>query len=173
MSKAYTLADFDYDLPPELIAQAPAAERTGSRLLHVDGLHLGDLRFTDLPHLLQPGDLLVFNDTRVINARIRGRKPTGGEVEMLVERVTGPSTAIVQLKASHPPGVGGTIDVATGARALVIARDDRFFTLRFDGIDDLQRWLESHGEIPLPPYIAHRPDRRDAERYQTIYAREP
>jgi S-adenosylmethionine:tRNA ribosyltransferase-isomerase len=173
MSKAHTLADFDYDLPPELIAQAPAAERTGSRLLHVDGLHLGDLRFTDLPHLLQPGDLLVFNDTRVINARIRGRKPTGGEVEMLVERVTGPSTAIVQLKASHPPGVGGTIDVATGARALVIARDDRFFTLRFDGIDDLQRWLESHGEIPLPPYIAHRPDRRDAERYQTIYARDP
>ena len=173
MSKAFTLADFDYELPAELIAQVPAEDRSGSRLLHVDGPHVADLRFTDLPRLLQPGDLLVFNDTRVINARVRGRKPTGGEVEMLVERVTGPSTAIVQLKASHPPRIGGTIDVAAGARAVVIARDDRFFTMRFEGVEDLAGWLEQHGEVPLPPYIEHRPDRRDAERYQTVFARDP
>ena len=173
MSKAYTLGDFDYDLPPDLIAQAPAAERTGSRLLHVDGLRFTDLGFTDLPLLLRPGDLLVFNDTRVINARLRGRKPTGGEVEMLVERVIGPSTAVVQLKASHPPRVGGTIDLPGGVCAIVVARDDRFFTLRFEGIGDLAGWLERHGEVPLPPYIVHRPDRRDAERYQTVYARDP
>ena len=173
MSKAYTLADFDYALPPELIAQAPAEIRSGSRLLHVDGPRLRDLDFTDLPRLLQPADLLVFNDTRVINARVRGRKPTGGEVELLVERVTGPATAVVQLKASHAPGVGGTIELANGVRAIVEARDDRFFTVRFEGVANLTDWLELHGEVPLPPYIEHRPDRRDALRYQTVYARDP
>ena len=173
MSKAYTLADFDYALPPELIAQAPAEIRSGSRLLHVDGPRLRDLDFTDLPRLLQPADLLVFNDTRVINARVRGRKPTGGEVELLVERVTGPATAVVQLKASHAPGVGGTIELANGVRAIVEARDDRFFTVRFEGVANLTDWLELHGEVPLPPYIEHRADRRDALRYQTVYARDP
>ena len=173
MSKAYTLADFDYALPPELIAQAPAEIRSGSRLLHVDGPRLRDLDFTDLPRLLQPADLLVFNDTRVINARVRGRKPTGGEVELLLERLTGPATAVAQLKASHAPGVGGTIELAPGVRAIVEARDDRFFALRFEGVANLTDWLELHGEVPLPPYIEHRPDRRDALRYQTVYARDP
>ena len=108
-----TLDDFDYGLPPDLIAQAPAPRRSGSRLLHVDGERLGDLRFVDFPALLDAGDLVVFNDTRVIHARLRGRKPTGGDVELLVERVLGVNEALVQLKASHPPRVGSTIDQAT------------------------------------------------------------
>ncbi|HMA32337.1 MAG TPA: tRNA preQ1(34) S-adenosylmethionine ribosyltransferase-isomerase QueA [Casimicrobiaceae bacterium] len=171
MKQRHSLSDFDYDLPPELIAQTPARERSASRLLHVDGPKLDDLRFTDLPSLLDANDLLVFNDTRVINARIRGRKPTGGEVEMLVERVTGVDSAIVQLRASHPPRIGGVILLPGGARATVEARDDRFFSLKFDGVGELHRWLEQHGELPLPPYITHAPDASDAERYQTVYAR--
>jgi len=173
MPNAYTLADFDYALPTELIAQSPAPSRSSSRLLHVAGLNLTDLRFTDLPALLQPGDLLVFNDTRVIHARIRGRKPTGGDVEILVERITGPTRAVVQLKASHPPRPGGAIELADGARAVVESRDERFFDVRFEGIDDLHRWLELHGAVPLPPYISHAPNAADADRYQTVYARTP
>jgi S-adenosylmethionine:tRNA-ribosyltransferase-isomerase (queuine synthetase) len=165
---SFTLADFDYDLPVELIAQSPAPVRTGSRLLHVDGAGFADLRFPDLPRLLEPGDLLVFNDTRVINARIHGRKPSGGDVEMLIERVTGPAEALVQLKASHPPRVGSAIHLAAGARAVVRARDGRFFSLRFEATGELQAWLARHGEVPLPPYITHRPDATDADRYQTV-----
>jgi len=171
VNASLTLGDFDYDLPPELIAQAPAPRRSQSRLLHVDGAKLDDLQFMDLPSLVGNGDLVVFNDTRVINARIRGRKPTGGDVEMLVERVSGADTALVQMKASHPPRAGGNVELAAGARATVTAREGRFFHLRFEGTGDLLEWLERHGEVPLPPYIAHRPDRSDAERYQTIYAR--
>jgi S-adenosylmethionine:tRNA ribosyltransferase-isomerase len=170
-TKTYALADFDYDLPPELIAQTPARERSASRLLHVDGPKLDDLRFTDLPSLLDANDLLVFNDTRVINARIRGRKPTGGEVEMLIERVNGVDSAIVQLRASHPPRIGGVVELPGGARATVEGRDGRFFSLKFDGVGELHRWLEQYGEVPLPPYITHAPDATDAERYQTVYAR--
>jgi S-adenosylmethionine:tRNA ribosyltransferase-isomerase len=113
----------------------------------------------------------VFNDTRVIHARVHGRKPSGGEVEMLVERITGDTTALAQLKASHPPRVGGTIDFAGGARATVLSREGRFFALRFEGAGVLSGWLERHGEVPLPPYITHAPDAHDAERYQTVYAR--
>jgi len=170
---SFTLDDFDYALPPELIAQAPAAHRSGSRLLHVAGMGLADLRFTDLPDLLDTNDLVVFNDTRVINARVRGRKRTGGDVEMLVERMSGTDSALVQLKASHPPRVGSTIDVAGDATATVLARDGRFYELRFAGTGDLSAWLERHGEVPLPPYITHAPGAADAERYQTIYARHP
>jgi S-adenosylmethionine:tRNA ribosyltransferase-isomerase len=173
MANAYTLADFDYDLPDALIAQAPAASRSGSRLLHVDGARLADCHFTDLPELLAPGDVVVMNDTRVINARIRGRKSTGGQVEMLVERITGATSALVQMKASHPPAPGAEIMLAAGARAIVTSREDRFFALQFDGTGDLVAWLAQHGEVPLPPYITHRPDATDAERYQTVYARTP
>lgn len=168
---AWTLDDFDYALPVDLIAQMPAPQRTGSRLLHVDGPRLDDLRFADFPDLVDARDVVVFNDTRVINARLRGRKPTGGEVELLVERVLGPDTALVQLKASHAPREGGTVDLAGGAAATVVAREGRFFVIRVNGTRDLARWLERHGEVPLPPYIAHVPDALDASRYQTVYAR--
>ena len=173
MAKSYTLADFDYALPAELIAQHPAHDRSGSRLLHVDGARLADLRFTDLPRLLHAGDLLVFNDTRVIHARVRGRKATGGAVEILIERITGPSSAVAQLRASHPPREGGVIALPGDACATVQSRDDRFATLEFRGTGELHRWLEQHGTVPLPPYITHPPDAADAERYQTVYARDP
>ena len=181
--RKYTLVDFDYVLPPELIAQIPARERRASRLLHVDARgagapRLADLHFSDLPRLIAPGDLLVLNDTRVIRARVHGRKLTGGEVEMLIERITGDDTAIAQMKASHLPRPGGVIALANdrrphGAQAVVLARDERFFTLRFEGTGPLHEWLEAHGEVPLPPYITHAPDAADAERYQTVYARAP
>jgi S-adenosylmethionine:tRNA ribosyltransferase-isomerase len=171
LPRRYTLADFDYALPPELIAQIPARERTGSRLLHVDRERLVDRAFTELPSLFDADDLLIFNDTRVIHARLRGRKPTGGGVELLIERITGDDSAIAQLKSSHPPRPGGVIELAAGARAIVESRDERFFALRFERTGELNGWLEAHGEVPLPPYIAHRPEADDAERYQTVYAR--
>jgi len=170
-SAGYTLSDFDYELPAELIAQAPAAQRTASRLLHLRGDELADRRFADLPSLVEPRDLVVFNDTRVIKARLRGRKPSGGAVEMLVERMLAARRLLVQLKASHPPRVGATIDLAGGARARVVARDGRFFALDVADVDDLAGWIERHGEVPLPPYITRVPDAADAERYQTVYAR--
>src|SRR6476646_746894 len=173
MSRPYTLADFDYTLPAELIAQFPAPERTGSRLLHVDGSRLADLRFSDLPRLLDARDLVVFNDTRVINARVRGHKTTSGAVEMLIERITGPATAVVQMRASHPPRPGDRIELDGGAQATVQVRDGRLFTLQFEGTGALDRWLEEHGEVPLPPYINHAPGASDAARYQTVYARDP
>jgi len=177
-SRTYTLADFDYALPPELIAQTPAPERRASRLLHVaprsaGAPQLDDLTFADLPTLIAPGDLIVLNDTRVIRARVRGRKPTGGDVEMLVERVIGDDTAVVQMRASHLPRAGGVVLLPANARATVIRRDERFFELRFEGTGPLAAWLEAHGEVPLPPYIEHAPDAADAERYQTVYARAP
>jgi S-adenosylmethionine:tRNA ribosyltransferase-isomerase len=169
----YTLADFAFDLPPELIAQAPAPTRTGSRLLHVAGARLADLHFADLPILLRAGDLLVFNDTRVIKARVLARKPTGGKVEIMVERVVADNEAWVQLRASHAPAVGGTLLLPGTAAATVVARDDRFWLLRFTGMQGLVAWLDRHGDIPLPPYIARPPGQDDAARYQTVYAREP
>jgi S-adenosylmethionine:tRNA ribosyltransferase-isomerase len=168
----YTLADFAFDLPPELIAQAPAPTRTGSRLLHVEGRRLADLRFADLPDLLRAGDLLVFNDTRVIRARVHARKPTGGKVEIMVERVVAADEAWVQLRASHAPAIGGTLLLPGNATATVVRCDDRFWHLRFAGTDGLVAWLERHGEVPLPPYIARQPGQDDDARYQTVYARE-
>ena len=169
----HTLADFAFDLPPELIAQMPAPTRTGSRLLHVDGARLADLAFADLPRLLRAGDLLVFNDTRVIKARLFAHKPTGGKVELLVERIVANDEAWVQMRASRPPGIGGTLQLPGNASATVLACDDRFWLLRFAGTGPLAAWLEIHGEVPLPPYIARRPEHDDATRYQTVYAREP
>lgn len=170
--RRYTLSDFDYALPPELIAQAPPPTRSGSRLLDVDGESLADRRFTDLPTLLREGDLAILNDTRVIRARAYGTKPSGGRVEMLIERIVGDAEALVQLKASHLPKPGGTIDFGGGVTAEVVARDDRFFRLRFRGAGKLDEWLERHGEVPLPPYITQ-PAGSDAQRYQTIYAKHP
>jgi len=167
----YTLSDFDYRLPPELIAQAPAVERTGSRLLHVDGRALTDHAFTDLPQLIARGDLVVFNDTRVVKARLHAVRPTGGKVELLLERALGADEGIFQLRASHPPKPGGELLLPDGVRATVRERDGRFVRLHFDGIVSLFDYLERHGDVPLPPYIARRADAADATRYQTVYAR--
>jgi S-adenosylmethionine:tRNA ribosyltransferase-isomerase len=171
--RPYRLSDFDFDLPSELIAQVPAPERSGSRLLHVAGARLVDLVFGALPELLVPGDLLVFNDTRVVRSRIVGRKPSGGRVELMLERIVAPCEAWMQLRASHPPRVGAAIELPGGASAMVCERDERFFRLRFDVPTTLADYLEHHGAVPLPPYIARAPEPADAERYQTVYARHP
>ena len=166
-----TLSDFDYALPADLIAQVPADERTSSRLLHVAGDAFADLHFHDLPELIAPGDLLVLNDTRVIRARLIGRKPTGGRVEALIERIVDRNEAWLQIKASHMPKIGSSIDFAGRATATVVARDERLFRLRFDIDEPLLEWLERHGEVPLPPYITRQIGDDDAGRYQTVYAR--
>lgn len=171
MPPRYATRDFDYSLPAELIAQTPAAERTASRLLHVEGASLADLRFADLPGLVGPQDLLVFNDTRVIKSRLAARRPTGGKVELLLERITGPRQGLFQLRASHPPKVGGALELADGTRATVVGRRDRFFELRVDGALPLHDYLDRHGAVPLPPYIARPPSVDDEARYQTVYAR--
>lgn len=172
-SPRYTLSDFDFDLPRELIAQAPASERTESRLLHVDGLCLADLAFTDFPGLVRADDLIVYNDTRVINARVHARKTTGGRVELLVERIIAPDTAWVQLKTSHAPPSGATLVLPDNASAQIVTREDRFYLLRFFITGPLNDWLERYGEVPLPPYIERDAGDTDATRYQTVYAREP
>jgi len=167
------LSDFDYVLPPELIAQHPAAERTASRLLHLDGRTgaIADRRFADMVDLLDPGDVLVVNDTRVIKARLHGHKDSGGEVEVLVERVLDAHRAIAQVRASKTPKPGRKLLLGEGVEAEVLGRRGEFFELRFDApvLDTLAR----HGEVPLPPYITHEAIGEDESRYQTVYAREP
>ncbi len=168
------LADFDYALPPELVAQHPAPERAASRLLHLDGAsgRMRDLAFRDLPDLVAPGDVLVFNDTRVIKARLHGRKDTGGEVEILVERILDASRALAHVRASKTPKAGRQIVLARGGVVEVLGREGELFELLFlDGpvLDVLEAW----GEVPLPPYIAHPAAADDESRYQTVYARVP
>lgn len=164
------LADFDYSLPDELIARYPTAERSASRLLEVaDGLR--DRQFANLPDLLRRGDLLVFNDTRVIHARLRGHKETGGQCEVLVERATGDQSAIAHVRASKSPKAGTTLNFAAGMTATVTGRDGEFFSLDFSA--PLMPFLEKYGEVPLPPYLNRDADSADDERYQTVYAREP
>lgn len=168
-------SDFDFDLPRELIAQAPLPQRSASRLLLLDvaGQRREDRMFRELPGILRPGDLLVFNDTRVLPARLHGRKSTGGAVEILIERVTGEHTATVQLGVSKKPKAGGVIELADGSRAIVLGREDDFFHLRFESPLPLEKLLLTLGEMPLPPYIDRAPDASDLERYQTVYARAP
>jgi S-adenosylmethionine:tRNA ribosyltransferase-isomerase len=167
------LADFDYELPPELIAQHPAPQRTASRLLHVDGRTgaLEDLQFRDIAALLHAGDVLVVNDTRVIKARLHGRKDTGGEVELLVERLLDARRALAQVRASKPLKPGRKVIIGATAEAEVIGRHDEFFELRFAG--EVLEVLAAHGEVPLPPYIEHAPRAEDEARYQTVYAQVP
>jgi S-adenosylmethionine:tRNA ribosyltransferase-isomerase len=172
-SPRYRLSDFDYELPPELIAQTPAVARTASRLLHIAGAKLSDRAFADLPELLAPGDLLVFNDTKVIRSRLHGRKDSGGKVELLLERIVADDEAWMQLSASHPPRAGDSVALDGGARATVIERDGRFFRVRIATDVPLAAYLDRHGKVPLPPYIARAPRPEDSERYQTVYARHP
>jgi S-adenosylmethionine:tRNA ribosyltransferase-isomerase len=169
------LSDFDFDLPPELIAQHPAADRTASRLLHLDGPSglLEDLAFRDLGRLVGPNDVLVFNDTKVIKARLRGRKDTGGEVEVLVERVLDDHRALAHVRASKTPKPGRKLVLTGGIEAEVLGRKDDLYELRFEGGATVLDQLAAHGEVPLPPYITHTPDASDESRYQTVYAREP
>ena len=168
-------SDFDFVLPPELIAQAPLAERSASRLLLLDvaAKIREDRMFRELPQFLREGDLLVFNDTRVLPARLYGRKDSGGAVEILIERVTGAHEATVQLGVSKKPKEGGRIELADGSHAVVLGRDEAFFRLRFESPEPLEKLLSKLGEMPLPPYIVRHADDSDLERYQTVYARRP
>ena len=166
------IADFDFDLPEELIAQLPPTVRGGSRLLHVDAQGtLADRWFRDLPTLLRPNDLLVMNDTRVIKARLFAHKDSGGKLELLIERVTHDCEALAFIRASHAPKPGSQIRLADDTMVNVVARQDDLTQLRFprpvlDVLDQL-------GQLPLPPYIEHTPTADDEARYQTVYANEP
>ena len=166
------LSDFDYPLPPELVAQFPLAERTASRLLVVEGDRLEDRRFSEIPQLLRAGDLLVFNDTRVLHARLHGIKDSGGRVEVLIERPIGRHEALAQIRASHAPWPGSRLVLEGALEVGVVAREDAFFLLRFPGTEDLVDLLERHGKLPLPPYIRRVSEDADESRYQTVYARE-
>jgi S-adenosylmethionine:tRNA ribosyltransferase-isomerase len=168
-----TLEDFDYELPAELIAQFPAPQRGASRLLRLSGAGLSDRRFAELPEFLRPGDVLVFNDTRVIRARLYGVKASGGKIEALVERITGVREALVQIRASHPPRPGTHLTFDTALDAEVLERRGDLYLLRFAGPASVLDLLERHGHLPLPPYIAHTDGEEDQARYQTVYAQRP
>ncbi|ABO53696.1 MULTISPECIES: tRNA preQ1(34) S-adenosylmethionine ribosyltransferase-isomerase QueA [Burkholderia] len=171
----FTLSDFDFNLPPELIAQTALPERTASRLLEVDGTvapaRLVDRRFAELPSCIARGDLLVFNDTKVLKARFFGQKASGGKIEVLVERVTGTHTALAQIRASKSPGAGTTLRLADAFDVTVGERVEPFFTLHFP--QPCLTLIEQYGRLPLPPYIEHDADATDETRYQTVYASNP
>ncbi len=183
--RTFTLSDFDFTLPPELIAQHPAPERTGSRLLDGREPVPVDRHFRDLPALLNAGDLLVFNDTKVIKARLFGEKPTGGKVELLVERVLGGNQVAAHMRVSKKPEVGTTLALncapgcEDGLRATLLGRwpDANGAMFRFvlsnDAGDDPHTLMERHGHVPLPPYIEHPDTAEDEARYQTVFAKNP
>lgn len=168
-----TLDDFDYNLPDDLIAQHPAAARTASRLLHVEQTRLRNLKFSDLPDLIQPGDLMVFNDTKVIKARLFGRKESGGQVEIMIERITDTRNAVAQIRASKSPKPGNRIIVEDAFTIRVTGRTgaaSEFFALELEGRGDLYALLDQNGRLPLPPYITHSVEVEDETRYQTVFA---
>jgi len=179
------LSDYDYELPCDRIAQVPLADRAASRLLVLQGDGITDSTVRELPGWLQPGDLLVFNDSRVIHARLLGRKSTGGQVEVLVERIIGASEVLAMVRASKTPQAGSALELDGGIRATVLGRVDEFFHLRLEaeageggsvadtGAPDALTLIERHGRLPLPPYIERGADAVDESRYQTVYAREP
>jgi S-adenosylmethionine:tRNA ribosyltransferase-isomerase len=171
MNRTYTLSDFDFDLPPERIAQVPLPDRTASRLLQLDGDRVTDRRFADIVDQLAPGDLLVMNNTRVLKARFFGVKETGGQVEVLVERVLDTRTVLAQVRASKSPKPGTRIRLADAFDVTAGERAGEFFTLHFEG--DVFELIEAHGRLPLPPYIEHAADEFDEQRYQTVYSKEP
>jgi S-adenosylmethionine:tRNA ribosyltransferase-isomerase len=171
----FSLGDFDFALPPELIAQHPATERSASRLLDGTGEAPVDRIFRDLPALLQPGDLLVFNDTQVVKARLFGEKPTGGKLELLVERVLAGGEVVAHMKVSKKPPIGTALRMDGGFTATLLGRwpdeDGPLFRLAFDL--DPYAAMERHGHVPLPPYITHADTSEDAQRYQTVFAKNP
>jgi S-adenosylmethionine:tRNA ribosyltransferase-isomerase len=167
--------DFTYQLPPELIAQNPLAERSASRLLGLDAATgaVRDGKFTDLPGLLRAGDLLVFNDTRVIPARVYGRKGSGGRVELLVERVLGGGRILALVRSSKSPKTGGVLQLDGGVEARIAGRQDDLFEIELASGVDAVAWLERVGHMPLPPYIERLDNDTDRERYQTVFADRP
>jgi S-adenosylmethionine:tRNA ribosyltransferase-isomerase len=173
--RTFTLGDFDFALPPDLIAQHPAPERSGSRLLDGTGAQPVDRAFRDLPSLLRAGDLLVFNDTRVVKARLFGEKPTGGKLELLVERVLQGPEVVAHMKVSKKPPVGTVLDMHGGFTATLLGRwpgeDGALFRFAFSG--DPYTLMERHGHVPLPPYIEHADCAEDEQRYQTVFAKNP
>lgn len=169
------LKDFYFDLPDELIARYPLEQRSASRMLCVDG-NSGELNhrvFSDILDLLEPGDLLVFNDTRVIPARLFGQKESGGKVELLIERVTGEHEALAHVRSSRSPKPGAKLLLEGGLKAEVTGRQENLFELRFDIEGHLVAALEEFGHIPLPPYMKRDDQLSDRERYQTVYNRKP
>jgi S-adenosylmethionine:tRNA ribosyltransferase-isomerase len=171
-----TLDDFDFELPAELIAQQPAAERSGSRLLQLLDTGISDHRFDELPALLDAGDLLVFNDARVIRGRMFGRKASGGRIEVLFERIIDARHALAQIRASKSPRPGSRILLEEAIPMLVGERSGEqgeFFALELAADGDLWSLVERHGRLPLPPYIRHAPTAADEARYQTVFARSP
>jgi S-adenosylmethionine:tRNA ribosyltransferase-isomerase len=173
--RQFTLGDFDFALPAELIAQHPPPERSGSRLLDGTGDALVDRVFRDLPSLLAPGDLLVFNDTQVVKARLFGEKPTGGKLELLIERVTGPREVVAHMKVSKKPQTGTVLRMDGGFTAALEGRwpDEDGALFRFTLSDDPYALMERHGHVPLPPYIEHADTAEDVARYQTVFAKNP
>jgi S-adenosylmethionine:tRNA ribosyltransferase-isomerase len=171
----FTLGDFDFALPPELIAQHPAAERSGSRLLDGTGPTPVDRIFRELPNLLRPGDLLVFNDTQVVKARLFGEKPTGGKLELLVERVLPGHEVVAHMKVSKKPPVGTVLRMDGGFGATLLGRwpEDDGPLFRFAFSEDPHAVMERNGHVPLPPYITHADTAEDAQRYQTVFAKNP
>ena len=176
----HSLADFDFDLPPELVAQHPTAERSGSRLLDGSADTPADRMFRDLPHLVHPGDLMVFNDTQVIKARLFGEKDTGGKLELLVERVLPGNEVVAHMKVSKKPLPGARVHMAGGERAggftgTLLGRwpheDGPLFHFRLSG--EPHALMQQHGHVPLPPYITHTDTAEDERRYQTVFARHP
>jgi len=164
------ISDFNYELPDELIAQFPTVDRRDSRLLElVDPIV--DRGFAQLPALLKSGDLLVFNDTRVIKARLAATKETGGRAEILIERIQGDRAALALIRASKSPRPGGRLLLADGVVAEVTGRNGELFSLAFSS--DVLPFLDRHGKVPLPPYVHRAADDADSERYQTVYARDP
>jgi len=167
--------DFDFILPDALIAQFPAKERNASRLLRLDGNTgaLADQQFTELPGFLAAGDLVIFNDTRVIKARLAGRKSSGGEVEVLIERIVDDHQALAHVRASRSPKPGSRLTLAQNIEVEVMARQDDLFLLKFHTKETILEVLEQHGALPLPPYITHTADSTDEDRYQTVYSAHP
>jgi len=174
-SRAMRRSDFQYDLPETLIALHPGEKRSASRLLCIDppGDEFRDARFQDFPAMLMPGDLLVFNDTRVIPARLQGNKESGGRVEVLVERITGEHEVLAHVRASKSPGPGTRLILAEAVTVEVKGRVDDLFRIKFPPNQSVMEVLQAYGHVPLPPYIKRADEPADHERYQTIYARVP